>query len=61
MYMCTCICICKQLIIVSVAIIIIVVAMNSKDRYAILGLCKILHFIKQPCNSVCLKKGLEMH
>ena len=33
--------------------------MNSRDRYEIMKLCEIPHFIKQPCNSVYLKKGLE--
>ena len=32
------------------------VAMNSRDRYKIMGLCKISRFIKQPCSSVCQKK-----
>ena len=34
----------------------IVVAMHSKDRYKIIGLRKISHFIKQPCRNVCLEK-----
>ena len=29
----------------------IVVTMNSRDRYEIIGLCKISHLIKQPCSS----------
>ena len=29
--------------------------MNSKDRYEIIGLCKISHFTKQPCRNVCYK------
>ena len=39
----------------------IVVTMNSRDGYEIIGLHKILHSIKQPSRSVCLKKALEMH
>ena len=39
----------------------IAVAMNSRDRYEIIGLRKISHFIKQPCRSACLKKALEIH
>ena len=35
--------------------------MNSRDQYEIIGLCEILHSIKQPCKSDCLKKALEMH
>ena len=31
-------------------------AMNSRDRYKIIGLHKISHFIKQRCKNVCLKK-----
>ena len=31
--------------------------MNSRDRYEIIGLYKISHSIKQPCNSVCLKRA----
>ena len=42
-------------------LLFIVVAMNNRDRYEIIGLCKISHFIKQPCRSVYLKKALEMH
>ena len=42
-------------------IIHIMVAMNSRDRYEIIGLRKISHSIKQPCRRVCLKKALEMH
>ena len=38
-----------------------VVAMNSRDQYEIIGVRKISHFITQPCNSVYLKKALEMH
>ena len=38
-----------------------VVAMNSRDRYEIIGLRKIFYFIKQPCKSICLKKALKMH
>ena len=37
----------------------IVVTMNSKDRYEIIGLCKISHSIKQPCGSICLKKRYQ--
>ena len=33
--------------------------MNSRDRYEIIGLCKISHSIKQPCRSVCLKKSVR--
>ena len=29
----------------------------SRDRYEIIGLRKILHSIKQPCGSICLKKS----
>ena len=36
----------------------IAVAMNSKDRYEIIGLRENLHFIKQPCRNVCLEKAL---
>ena len=39
----------------------IVVTMNSRDRYEIIGLCKISHSIKQPFSSICLKKALTMH
>ena len=35
----------------------IAVAMNSSDQYEIIWLCKISHCLKQPCSSVCLKKG----
>ena len=38
--------------------IFIAVAMNSRDRYEIIGLRKISHFIKQPCRNVCLEKAL---
>ena len=31
----------------------IAVAMNSRDRYEIIRLRKVLHSIKQPCSSVC--------
>ena len=37
------------------------VVLYSRDRYEIIGLLKISHSIKQPCNSVCLKKAPEMH
>ena len=37
------------------------VVLYSRDRYEIIGLLKLLHSIKQPCSSVCLKKALEMH
>ena len=36
----------------------IAVAMNSRDRYEIIGLCEISHFIKQPCRNFCLEKVL---
>ena len=36
----------------------IAVAMNSRDQYKIIGLCKISHFIKQPCRNVCMEKAL---
>ena len=36
----------------------IAVAMYSRDRYEIIGLRKISHFIKQPCKNVCLEKAL---
>ena len=36
----------------------IVVAMNSRDRYKIIGLREILHFIKQPCRNIFLEKAL---
>ena len=36
----------------------IAVAMNSKDRYEIIGLRENSHFIKQPCRNVCLEKAL---
>ena len=39
----------------------IVVAMNSRDRYKIIELCKISHSIKQPRRRACLKKASEMH
>ena len=29
----------------------------SRDRYKIIGLCKISHLLKQPCNSVYLKSA----
>ena len=34
------------------------VAMNSRDRYKIIGLCEIPHFIKQLCRNFCLEKAL---
>ena len=37
------------------------VVLYSRGRYEIIGLLKISHSIKQPCNSVSLKKALEMH
>ena len=37
------------------------VVLYSRDRYEIIGLFKLSHSIKQPCNSVCLKKAPEMH
>ena len=36
----------------------IAVAMYNRDRYEIIGLCEISHFIKQPCKNVCLEKAL---
>ena len=33
------------------------VVLHSKDRYEIIGLCKILDFIKQPCKNICLEKA----
>ena len=33
----------------------IAVAMNSRDRYEIIGLCEISHFLKQPCRNFCLE------
>ena len=36
----------------------IAIAMNNRDRYEIIGLRKISHFIKQPCRNVCLEKAL---
>ena len=36
----------------------IAVAMYSRDRYEIIGLREISHFIKQPCKNVCLEKVL---
>ena len=39
----------------------IAVAMYSRDRYKIIGLREISHFIKQPCRNVCLEKALQMH
>ena len=33
--------------------------MNGRDRYKIIGLHEISYFIKQLCDSVCLKKGLK--
>ena len=36
----------------------IAVAMNSRDRYKILGLREFSHFIKQPCRNVCLDKNV---
>ena len=36
----------------------IAVAINSRDQYEIIGLCKISHFVKQPCRNVCLEKVL---
>ena len=30
----------------------IAVAMNIRDRYEIIGLCEISHFLKQPCRNV---------
>ena len=35
------------------------VVLYSRDRYEIIGLCKSSHSIKQPCNSICLKKRLQ--
>ena len=37
----------------------IVVAMNSRDRYEIIVLCKILHSLKQPYRNACLIKALN--
>ena len=37
------------------------VVLYSRDRYEIIGLRKISHFIEQPCSSVCLKTALAMH
>ena len=34
--------------------------MNSKDRYEIIVLYKISHFIKQSCINVCLEKALQV-
>ena len=39
----------------------IAITMNNRDRYEIIGLCKISHSIKQSCRSVGLKKAFEMH
>ena len=36
----------------------IVVAVNSRDRYEIIGFYKISHFMQQPCRNVCLEKAL---
>ena len=36
----------------------IAVAMYSRDRYEIIRLREISHFIKQPCRNVCLEKAL---
>ena len=38
----------------------VAVAMNSRDRYEIIELCKILYSTKQPCSSVCLKNVLNL-
>ena len=35
--------------------------LHSRDRYEIIGLRKSSHSIKQPCNSICLKKAFVMH
>ena len=32
--------------------------MYSRDRYEIIGLCKISHFLKQPCRNVCVEKSV---
>ena len=37
------------------------VVLYSRDRYEIIGLRKSSHSIKQPCNSICLKKAFAMH
>ena len=39
----------------------IAVAMYSRDRYKIIGLRKISHFIKQPCRNAYLEKVLQLH
>ena len=39
----------------------VVIAMNFGDRCKITGLCKVSHRIKQPSNSVYLKKAMGMH
>ena len=36
----------------------IAVPMNTRDRYEIVGLRKISHFLQQPCRNVCLEKAL---
>ena len=36
----------------------IAVEMYSRDRYEIIGLREISHFIKQPCRNVFLEKAL---
>ena len=48
-------CIC----IVCIYILFIAVAMNGRDQCEIIGLCEILHSIKQPRSSFCPKKVLE--
>ena len=35
-----------------------VACVYSRDRYEIIGLRKISHFIKQPCRNACLEKPL---
>ena len=37
------------------------VVLYSRDRYEIIGLRKSSHSIKQPCNSIYLKKAFAMH
>ena len=52
------VCVCKYMTWYYLAILLslIAVTINSKDCYEIIGLNNILHSIKQPCSSVCLKK-----
>ena len=56
--LCCVVCVCKYMTWYYLAILLslIAVTINSKDCYEIIELNDILHSIKQPCSSVCLKQ-----